>query len=340
MVSPPDGAAGGGSSDAMPPGPDADAAPPSSDAPPHPIEPDADATATGDEREEAAPPAAEAGKDGQTPVAEGGPPVTNVCPPGRSLAWRLDFTDPNWAGGKAGVEAALAAMGTAPMAGAGNVSVVADAAHGNTIKVKYPAKSGSISCVEMKECVTEGGLVFRAPLPQGNTNHSVLLSYWLKFDADFQWVKGGKLPGLCGGECPTGGRDVLPDRFSIRYMWRENGVGMVYAYLSYPPNPGTGLNIGVGSWRWQSDGQWHHVQEELVLNTANENDGVIRVWYDRPTTETPNFEQKNLRYYDRTMHPDLGIDKLAFSTFHGGEDASWSPQRDVYAYFADFQLCR
>jgi hypothetical protein len=39
-------------------------------------------------------------------------------------------------------------------------------------------------------------------------------------------------------------------------------------------------------------------------------------------------------------YPDLGIDKLIFSTFHGGNDAAWSPKKDVHAYFADFQLCR
>src|SRR4029434_11179213 len=112
--------------------------------------------------------------------------------------------DPNWAGGKAGVDAALAALGTTAMARAANVSVVSDPAHGNALKIVYPAKSGSIACVMDNQCVTEGGLVFRAPLPQGNTIASVLLSYWLKFDKDFDWVKGGKLPGLCGGECPTG----------------------------------------------------------------------------------------------------------------------------------------
>jgi hypothetical protein len=274
------------------------------------------------------------------PIDDGALPMTSVCPPGRALAWRLNFTDPNWGAGKTGVDAALAAMGTTAMAGASNVALVSDADHGNALKITYPAKSGSIACVAESTCVTEGGLVFRAPLPDGNRIDSVLLSYWVKFDQDFEWVKGGKLPGLCGGECPTGGRDVERDRFSIRYMWRGGGEAMVYSYLTQPPNPGTGLNMGVGKWSWQSDGKWHHVQEELVLNTSTNDDGIIRVWYDRPTSDPPTFEQKNLMYYDRTAYPDRGIDKLLFSTFHGGSDASWSPDRDVYAYFADFQLCR
>ena len=264
----------------------------------------------------------------------------STCPAGRELVWWLNFSDPNWAGGEAGVTAALQALGTEPMAGAGNVSVVSDPVHGNVIEVLYPEDSGSISCVESSQCVTEGGLVFRAPLPDGANIDSVVLSYWLKFEQDFQWVKGGKLPGLCGGACSTGGRDVETDRFSIRYMWRGDGTAMLYTYLTNPPNNGTGLNLGSGSWHWEDDGQWHRIQEELILNTGNENDGIIRVWYDRPTTEAPDFERGDLRYYDRTQYSDLGIDKLIFSTFHGGQDASWSPARDVRVYFADIQVCR
>jgi hypothetical protein len=231
-------------------------------------------------------------------------------------------------------------MGTASMYGAGNASVVPDPDHTHALKVVYPKGSGSGACVEEKACPVTGGLVFRAPLPDGGAITSAVLSYWVKFDPGFEWVKGGKLPGLCGGECATGGRDVSPDRFSIRYMWRGGPAGEVYAYLTNPPNPGYGLDLGVGSWQWQNDGKWHQIQEELILNTANNNDGIIRVWYDKPLTDKPNFEQKNLKYYDRVKYPNLGIDKLIFSTFHGGHDASWAPKKDVVAYFADVQICR
>ena len=262
------------------------------------------------------------------------------CPSGRKMVFRLDFSQPNWNGGKAGVEAAIQALGSSVMYGPDHASVVVDPEHGHVLKVDYPAGSGSGTCVAEKKCSTAGGFVFRAPLPDGNAISSAVLSYWVKFDSTFEWIKGGKLPGLCGGECATGGLDVSPDRFSIRYMWRGGGVGMVYAYLSNPPNPGFGLDMGVGTWRWQADGKWHRIQEELILNTANNTDGIIRVWYDKPISGPPNFEQKNLRYYDRTKYPNLGIDKLIFSTFHGGQDASWSPKRGSTAYFADLQVCR
>lgn len=43
----------------------------------------------------------------------------------------------------------------------------------------------------------------------------------MKFGPDFDWVRGGKLPGLCGARCLTGCKEVTGlDGFSSRQMWR------------------------------------------------------------------------------------------------------------------------
>ena len=43
----------------------------------------------------------------------------------------------------------------------------------------------------------------------------------MRFGENFDWVRGGKLPGLCGGECQTGCKEVTGlDGFSSRQMWR------------------------------------------------------------------------------------------------------------------------
>ena len=268
--------------------------------------------------------------------------VAGACPQGRSLVWRLDFSHPGWNSGAAGVAAALQAAGGAldMVTGTEHVSVVADAEHGNALRVRFPPGSGSQDCVDLKQCSSAGGIVFFLPFPDGGAIKSAFLSYWVKFDPTFQWVRGGKLPGLCGHGCPIAGAKVGPDRFSLRYMWRKAGEGEVYSYLTYPPNSVYGLEMGTGSWTWSTDGAWHHIQEELVLNNGNANDGLVRVWYDKPPTAPPDFEQKNLKYYDRTRFPELGIDTFVFTTFHGGHDRSWSPTVEATAQFADFQLCR
>lgn len=64
----------------------------------------------------------------------------------------------------------------------------------------------------------------------GSSFGSMLLSYEIAFDSSFDWVKGGKLPGLRGGLDGTGcsGGDSAPngkDCFSSRVMWRKFAEG-------------------------------------------------------------------------------------------------------------------
>lgn len=43
----------------------------------------------------------------------------------------------------------------------------------------------------------------------------------MRFGPNFDWVRGGKLPGLCGARCHTGCKEVSGlDGFSSRQMWR------------------------------------------------------------------------------------------------------------------------
>ena len=57
----------------------------------------------------------------------------------------------------------------------------------------------------------------------------MLLSYEMAFEEGFDWVKGGKLPGLRGGlnstGCSGGKLASGMDCFSARLMWRRNGNG-------------------------------------------------------------------------------------------------------------------
>lgn len=43
----------------------------------------------------------------------------------------------------------------------------------------------------------------------------------MRFGPNFDWVRGGKLPGLCGANCITGCKEVTGlDGWSARQMWR------------------------------------------------------------------------------------------------------------------------
>ena len=58
-----------------------------------------------------------------------------------------------------------------------------------------------------------------------------MLEYKVRVPNDFDFVRGGKLPGLYGGSGPAGGASVAEaDGFSARIMWRELGVLCQYVY--------------------------------------------------------------------------------------------------------------
>src|SRR5258708_6385099 len=93
----------------------------------------------------------------------------------------------------------------------------------STIQLRYP--KGSVNPGNSPQ----GGADFYAtPLPEIISAKNVSLEYSVFFPADFQWVKGGKLPGLYGGHYGCSGGDVADSCFSTRLMWRPNGMGELY----------------------------------------------------------------------------------------------------------------
>lgn len=87
--------------------------------------------------------------------------------------------------------------------GANDVSFVRDpfAANStdNVVKVLYPAGSYAPVGTKNDNTGTTGGLEFFSVPDSGTYYNTALLSYDLAFDPGFDWVKGGKLPGIFGG---------------------------------------------------------------------------------------------------------------------------------------------
>lgn len=195
------------------------------------------------------------------------------------------------------------------------------------LRVYYPAGSVSPSFAR-KENAPLGGSQFYADLGIP-AQESLRLSYYLRFSPNFDFVKGGKLPGLYGGEGGSGGN--IPDGqngFSTRFMWRADGDGEVYAYL--PTSRRFGTSIGQGDWRFQP-GVWHHLEQEITLNQPGMADGRVRVWLDGQLV----LDQVGLIF--RSVD-SLKIDGVFFSTFFGGSDASWATPEDVHVDFANFSV--
>ena len=75
---------------------------------------------------------------------------------------------------------------------------------------------------------------------------------------------GGKLPGICGEDCPSGCTKFMAGSFSSRIMWRAKGSIMSYMY--YP-----GKTDACGdNWLWNKKlkaGTWYFQKTYVRLNT-------------------------------------------------------------------------
>lgn len=178
-----------------------------------------------------------------------------------------------------------------------------------------------------------------------STFGSMLVTYEVAFDAGYDWVKGGKLPGLRGGlnstGCSGGNAANGQDCFSTRVMWRQNGAGEVYAYIPASNslcstkgivcNPEFGISISRGSFGFVS-GQWNRVTVLVRLNEpSNLANGNIQLFFN----DMQAINQQNVLI--RTAE-NLTANGFYFSTFYGGNDASWAPAQTTHSYFRNVRM--
>ncbi|PWN52475.1 hypothetical protein IE53DRAFT_307657, partial [Violaceomyces palustris] len=198
------------------------------------------------------------------------------------------------------------------------ISDPVSASSGQTVlKVGYPKGSYVPSNDPIGEAVIQDG--YNDANSSSTFRPSLLLSYSVAFPSNFDFVKGGKLPGLYSSVgisnasdasspytldantdgCSGGARDGVGEScWSVRLMWRENGEGEVYAYFptnpsgSYDPcsqrkdtmicNDKFGTSIGRGSFRFnKGGGGYTDVNLYVQLNSLpNLANGGIQLWID------------------------------------------------------------
>ncbi|KAI0738028.1 hypothetical protein C8Q80DRAFT_292160 [Daedaleopsis nitida] len=156
----------------------------------------------------------------------------------------------------------------------------------------------------------QGGLSFYATGPDNfnlENAKEATLSYSVYFDEDFDFNKGGKLPGLYGGNsediatsCSGGRRD---DRcFSTRFMWRTDGKGELYTYLpsSYQANKAVcnvapesdcndtyGASVGRGSFNFKA-GTRTTIGQRVKLNDVGKENGELELFVEGKSIFTVN----------------------------------------------------
>lgn len=175
----------------------------------------------------------------------------------------------------------------------------------------------------------EGGAGWRMPFGR---HEAAEMSYTLRFSKDFDFVKGGKLPGLCGGpENVSGGRPADgKNGFSARLMWRRDGRGEAYVYHKNQKGSYGDSFAFPDDFRFPTNTPVK-VRIAVTMNTPGKRDGSLRVWIDdKLFVERRDMEWRSVGAF--------GVDGLYFETFHGGGDPSWAPTRPCWAEFAEMKI--
>lgn len=201
-----------------------------------------------------------------------------------------------------------------------------------------------------------GGLSFYSPGPSSvdlTKAKEAWFGYSIYFPKDFNWVLGGKLFGLYGGNsdgeavgCSGGRRSSAC--FSTRLMWRTDAQGEFYTYLppytdsrfkankaqcDYPNsdcNPTYGASIGRGEFHF-TPGAWYTVSQRVKLNDVGEANGEIELFANGKSV----ISLDGLILRDSAAGRIRGIQA---QTFFGGSKTQFQAAKAEDVYFADLTV--
>ena len=158
-----------------------------------------------------------------------------------------------------------------------------------------------------------------------------IFEYRFRFDPGFDFSRGGKIPGLGGGNAPSGCEASTGVGFTARSMWRQQGRLIGYIYdMDQSGECGnaieTGFNFAVG--------RWYQVRQRIKLNTGSSRNGVLQLWID----DRQVINRSNMGWM--AAAPDRRIDRVFLDFFFGGSTADWSPSRACSISFTDVYVTK
>lgn len=169
-----------------------------------------------------------------------------------------------------------------------------------------------------------GGMSFPwQPRPvQGKT--VACLGYNVFLPADFEFNRGGTLPGISGREASG---QAAADGFTARMAWRPGGVGGASIRVTAG---GATLGTPAGGFEFPR-GRWVKLEQEVVLNTPKQANGVVRVWIDGKLA----VERTDVDYRAKA---DVTVSGVAADVFYGTEDGSGPAPKDAKVSLTPFEL--
>eukprot|EP01132_Coremiostelium_polycephalum_P007887 gene7887-9706_t len=190
----------------------------------------------------------------------------------------------------------------------------------------------------------KGGLQFYAQ-PSVFSTRSACIEYQVIVPDNFNWVKGGKLPGLFIGETGANGGNHIEDGCSVRVMWRANGGAEAYVYVpngsqlpDYEKIPGFKGNTGTGDSLWRNLVRLNYGVNTIKIFTQLNSfqgdkpqyDGIIRL-----NINDVSYEYNQMQW---TTDKNTLINGIMFQTFFGGSDSTWATPTNQKLLFKNFYV--
>ena len=158
------------------------------------------------------------------------------------------------------------------------------------------------------------------------------LTYKVWFEPGFEFVRGGKLPGLGSSNPLTGCADASALRWSVRCMWGEEGRLVVY-YYGQNRDEKCGDDLMAHNFRFVP-GEEYRMQIRVRLNNPGYSDGTVELRVNNELLAVKD----DLELRGDTHHDSARIQKFIGNWFFGGSDSSWAPSRPQFARFFDIQV--
>jgi len=184
--------------------------------------------------------------------------------------------------------------------------------------------------------------VMRAYFPTGTLNASeihgftwysyltsklneIYFSYDVRFKPGFQWVLGGKIPGLVGGSVTSGQLPTFNSGFSTRLVWKSGGTLLFYVY-HHDQKDIYGDIYDFNGFRFET-GRWYNLTMRIVLNTVSNGsayaDGILEGYIDG----TLMFQKTGFRF---RLNENIKIERMYICSFFGGNTDDWAADRDEW----------
>lgn len=147
----------------------------------------------------------------------------------------------------------------------------------------------------------------------------------IRFKPGFDWVLGGKIPGVQGGYIEAGQSPTYGSGFSARMMWKQDGRLVFYVY--HQDQGGLyGDSYTWGNFHFET-GKWYNITYRIVLNSITNGqgnrDGIMEGFVNGElVTQLSNFNFRN--------DENIVIDRIYMSSFFGGGDSDWATKRDEW----------